>query len=67
MVTSLDVGFRKPHPAFFEAVLVEAGCAPAECVMIGNSEPNDIQPAIALGYAGGPRGKGGAAAAIKRH
>jgi hypothetical protein len=34
VVTSLDVGFRKPHPAFFEAALREAGCAPAACVMI---------------------------------
>jgi FMN phosphatase YigB (HAD superfamily) len=49
VVTSLDVGFRKPHPAFFEAALAEAGCTSAECVMIGNSESNDIQPTVALG------------------
>jgi len=49
VVTSLDVGFRKPHPAFFEAALREAGCAPAACVMVGNSEANDVRPAIALG------------------
>ncbi len=49
VVTSLEVGFRKPHPAFFEATLREAGCEPAACVMIGNSEANDIQPALALG------------------
>jgi putative hydrolase of the HAD superfamily len=49
VVTSLDVGFRKPHPAFLEAAVREAGCAPAACVMVGNSEANDIQPAIALG------------------
>jgi FMN phosphatase YigB (HAD superfamily) len=49
IVTSLDVGFRKPHPLFFEAALGEAGCGPTQCVMIGNSEPNDIQPAVALG------------------
>jgi FMN phosphatase YigB (HAD superfamily) len=49
VVTSLDVGFRKPHPAFFEAAIREAGCEPAVCVMVGNSEANDIRPAIALG------------------
>lgn len=49
IVTSLDIGFRKPHPAFFEAAIRAAGCEPASCVMIGNSEANDIEPAIALG------------------
>jgi FMN phosphatase YigB (HAD superfamily) len=49
VLTSLDVGFRKPHRAFFEAAIGEAGCALTQCVMIGNSEPNDIQPAVALG------------------
>jgi putative hydrolase of the HAD superfamily len=49
VVTSLDVGFRKPHPRFFEAALSEAGCEPAACVVVGNSEANDIEPAIALG------------------
>ena len=48
-MTSLDVGFRKPHSAFFAAALREAGCEPAACLMIGNSEANDIQPALALG------------------
>lgn len=49
VVTSLDVGFRKPHPAFFEAAIRAAGCEPGACVMVGNSESYDIQPAIALG------------------
>jgi putative hydrolase of the HAD superfamily len=49
IVTSLDVGFRKPHAAFFEATIREAGCGPAACVMVGNSEANDISPAISMG------------------
>jgi FMN phosphatase YigB (HAD superfamily) len=49
VVTSLDVGFRKPHPRFFEAALSEVGCDPAACLLVGNSEANDIEPAIALG------------------
>jgi FMN phosphatase YigB (HAD superfamily) len=49
IVTSLEVGFRKPHPAICAAALLEARCAPEECVMVGNSEENDIQPAIERG------------------
>jgi FMN phosphatase YigB (HAD superfamily) len=49
VITSLDVGFRKPHPAFFEAAIEVAGCEARECVMIGNSEEKDIEPAIAHG------------------
>jgi FMN phosphatase YigB (HAD superfamily) len=49
VVTSLEVGYRKPHPAMFERALRAAGCGPDACVMIGNSERDDIQPAVALG------------------
>jgi HAD superfamily hydrolase (TIGR01509 family) len=48
-VTSLDTGCRKPGSAIFEAALSAAACAPARCVMIGDSEPNDIQPARVRG------------------
>lgn len=49
VVTSLEVGFRKPHPAMFAAAIEAAGCPPEECVMLGDSEVNDIAPAVALG------------------
>jgi len=49
VVTSLDVGYRKPHPAMFKSAIVEAACDAAECVMIGNSEEKDIEPAVHLG------------------
>jgi FMN phosphatase YigB (HAD superfamily) len=49
VVTSLEVGFRKPHPAMFETALRAAGCDARAGVMIGNSERNDIEPAVALG------------------
>jgi len=49
VVTSLDVGFRKPHPAMFQAGLEAAGCSPTECVMVGDSEVRDIRPARQLG------------------
>lgn len=49
VVTSLDVGFRKPHAAMFQAGLEAAACSAAECVMIGDSEIKDIDPARRLG------------------
>jgi FMN phosphatase YigB (HAD superfamily) len=49
IVTSVDAGHLKPHPAVFEMAM-RAGGAPAErCVVIGNKESNDIEPALALG------------------
>jgi HAD superfamily hydrolase (TIGR01509 family) len=49
IVTSVDAGHLKPHPAVFELAM-RAGGAPAErCVVIGNKEANDIEPALALG------------------
>ena len=49
VVTSLEVGYRKPHRAMFEAGLRDAGCGAQECVMIGDSEVKDVRPAVALG------------------
>jgi FMN phosphatase YigB (HAD superfamily) len=48
VVTSLDVGFRKPHAAMFQAAAEAAGCHPSACVMVGNSEVNDVLPASRL-------------------
>jgi FMN phosphatase YigB (HAD superfamily) len=48
-VTSLDVGWRKPHPFFFDAALGAAGYPSSECAMVGDSEANDIVPAHARG------------------
>ncbi len=49
IVSSVDVGRRKPHPAMFLAALAPAGCAAGECVMIGNIEEKDVLPALSLG------------------
>jgi FMN phosphatase YigB (HAD superfamily) len=44
-VTSVDVGWRKPHAVFFDVAL-DAADQPAErCAMVGDSETNDIVPA----------------------
>ena len=48
-VTSLDVGFRKPNPAMFDAALAVAECDPSECVFLGNVEELDIIPAADRG------------------
>jgi FMN phosphatase YigB (HAD superfamily) len=44
VITSLDVCYRKPHRAMFDAALREAGCEASVSVMVGNSEANDIPP-----------------------
>jgi FMN phosphatase YigB (HAD superfamily) len=49
IVTSVDAGHLKPHPAVF-VMAMKVGGAPADrCVVIGNKESNDIEPALALG------------------
>jgi putative hydrolase of the HAD superfamily len=49
IVSSVDVGRRKPDPAMFAAALAAAGCDAGECVMIGNVEEKDVLPALSLG------------------
>lgn len=49
IVTSVDAGHLKPHPAVFEMALRVAASPPERCVFIGNREENDIEPALALG------------------
>jgi FMN phosphatase YigB (HAD superfamily) len=49
VVTSVDAGHLKPHPAVFEMAMQSAGVPADHCVVIGNREENDIGPALALG------------------
>lgn len=49
VVTSVDAGHLKPHPAVFELAVRAAGVRAEECVVIGNKERNDVEPALALG------------------
>jgi FMN phosphatase YigB (HAD superfamily) len=49
IVTSVDAGHLKPHPAVFEMAMRIAGSPAERCVVIGNREENDIEPALALG------------------
>jgi FMN phosphatase YigB (HAD superfamily) len=49
IVTSVDVGWRKPHPALFEAAVAATGVSPSRTAIVGNSETSDILPALDLG------------------
>jgi FMN phosphatase YigB (HAD superfamily) len=49
IVTSVDAGHLKPHPAVFEMAMRVAETPAERCVVIGNREENDIEPALALG------------------
>lgn len=49
IVTSVDAGHLKPHPAVFQMAMRQAGVSAEQCVVIGNREENDIEPALALG------------------
>jgi len=49
IITSVDAGHLKPHPAVFQMAARQAGVAADRCVVIGNREENDIVPALALG------------------
>jgi len=49
IITSVDAGHLKPHPAVFEMAMRWAGVRAEQSVVIGNREENDIAPAVALG------------------
>ena len=49
IVTSVDAGHLKPHPAVFEMARHRAGVSADRCVVIGNKEENDVAPALELG------------------
>jgi HAD superfamily hydrolase (TIGR01509 family) len=48
-VTSLEVGYGKPHPAMFETALAALGARPEETAMLGDRLDRDIVGARALG------------------
>ena len=49
IITSVDAGHLKPHPAVFDMAMRSAGVTADRCVVIGNREENDVEPALALG------------------
>jgi putative hydrolase of the HAD superfamily len=51
-ISSSNHGYMKPHPSIFEEGLRQAGVAPQEAVMVGDSAPHDIEGALRLGMRG---------------
>ncbi len=49
VVTSAEVGARKPDPALLEAALERAGCLPAEALYVGDTPEEDLEAARAAG------------------
>lgn len=49
VVTSAQVGWRKPHPAIFIKALGELGAAPSETVFVGDDPIADVEGAKRLG------------------
>ena len=52
VVVSETEGYVKPHPRMFERALELAGVAPDQAIHVGDSYPEDIEGARALGIAG---------------
>jgi putative hydrolase of the HAD superfamily len=48
-VSSCEVGYRKPHPAIYEAALEAMGIAAAEAIFVGDRVDADVEGPAALG------------------
>ena len=44
------VGYRKPHPAFFDAIERALDCQPENLLLVGDDPVNDVQGARAAGW-----------------
>lgn len=49
IVTSQEAGREKPHPEFMALCMEKAGCAPGECVFVGDTFRKDVEGAAASG------------------
>jgi putative hydrolase of the HAD superfamily len=49
VVTSAEVGARKPDPRIFEVALERAGCGPEEAIHVGDTPDEDLAGARAAG------------------
>lgn len=49
IVTSEEVGVEKPAARLFEEAVERIGCAPRDCVVVGDSVAADLLPALRLG------------------
>jgi len=49
VVTSINVGWRKPHPEIYKTALSKAGVKPANIIFVGDDYVNDHDGPIAMG------------------
>jgi putative hydrolase of the HAD superfamily len=49
LVISSEVGYRKPHPAFFQAACTHLGLPPERVLCVGDDVENDVRGAIRAG------------------
>jgi HAD superfamily hydrolase (TIGR01662 family) len=49
IASSESLGVRKPHPAFFQAIVDLMDCEPGEVAYVGDRVDNDVLPAAAAG------------------
>ena len=59
LVISSEVGFRKPHPAFFQAVGERLGLAPRQILCVGDDIENDVRGALRAGLSATLLDRGG--------
>jgi putative hydrolase of the HAD superfamily len=52
LVISSEVGYRKPHPAFFRAACTHLGLPPERVLCVGDDVENDVRGAIRAGLSG---------------
>ncbi len=52
LVVSSEVGYRKPHPLFFEAVCNHLGLPAHQVLCVGDDRENDVKGAISAGLSG---------------
>jgi putative hydrolase of the HAD superfamily len=52
LVLSSEVGFRKPHPSFFQAACARLGLPPEKVLCVGDDLENDVRGAIRAGLMG---------------
>jgi putative hydrolase of the HAD superfamily len=52
LLISSEVGFRKPHPSFFQAACARLGLPPEKILCVGDDVENDVRGAIRAGLAG---------------
>jgi putative hydrolase of the HAD superfamily len=67
LVISSEVGYRKPHPLFFQAACTHLGLPRARVLCVGDDLENDVRGAIRAGLSGLLLDRGAEAGALLPH